>query len=218
MPASTPTVMFVHGAWHGSWCWDLVRERLHADGIATAAVDNPSVTRPGSDLAADGDNLRAALDAIDGPGRCWSGHSYGGAVISDAGTHAERAAARVPHCLPARHGGERRAELASRGRGDEARRGDPIRRRRPSVGRPGAQHGVLLPRLPGRCGDGRRRPSAPDVDGGHARRHPGRGVAGETHDLHRVHRRPRDTGCAPTFGRGHAPATCWRCRRVTRRS
>lgn len=87
MPASTPTVMFVHGAWHGSWCWDLVRERLHADGIATAAVDNPSVTRPGSDLAADGDNLRAALDEITGP-VLLVGHSYGGAVVSDAGTHA----------------------------------------------------------------------------------------------------------------------------------
>ncbi len=86
MPTTTPTVMFVHGAWHGSWCWDLVRERLHADGVATAAVDNPSVTRPGSDLGADGDNLRAALDEIAGP-VVLVGHSYGGAVISDAGAH-----------------------------------------------------------------------------------------------------------------------------------
>ena len=78
--------MLVHGAWHGSWCWDAVRDRLRADGIATAAVDDPSVTTPGSDLAADGDNLRAALDAIDGP-VVLVGHSYGGAVISDAGTH-----------------------------------------------------------------------------------------------------------------------------------
>ena len=78
--------MLVHGAWHGSWCWEPVREILHAGGIATAAVDNPSVTAPGSDLAADGDNLRAALDAIDGP-VVLVGHSYGGAVISDAGAH-----------------------------------------------------------------------------------------------------------------------------------
>jgi pimeloyl-ACP methyl ester carboxylesterase len=78
--------MFVHGAWHGSWCWDPVRRALEADGLVTAAVDNPSVTAPGSDLHADGDNLRAALDAIDGP-VVLVGHSYGGAVISDAGTH-----------------------------------------------------------------------------------------------------------------------------------
>jgi pimeloyl-ACP methyl ester carboxylesterase len=78
--------MFVHGAWHGSWCWEPVRNILHTDGIATAAVDNPSVTAPGSDLAADGDHLRSALDAVDGP-VVLVGHSYGGAVISDAGAH-----------------------------------------------------------------------------------------------------------------------------------
>lgn len=80
------TIMLVHGAWHGSWCWDAVVPLLHAKGIATAVVDNPSVTQPGSDLAADGDNLRAALDAIAGP-IVLVGHSYGGAVITDAGTH-----------------------------------------------------------------------------------------------------------------------------------
>ena len=78
--------MLVHGAWHGSWCWEQVRQRLDERGIATAAVDNPSVTRPGSDLHADGDNLRAALDAISGP-IVLVGHSYGGAVITDAGIH-----------------------------------------------------------------------------------------------------------------------------------
>src|SRR5207253_1256901 len=82
----TATIMLVHGAWHGSWCWDQVRQLLEDGGIATAAVDNPSVTRPGSDLHADGDNLRNALDAISGP-VVLVGHSYGGAVITDAGTH-----------------------------------------------------------------------------------------------------------------------------------
>ncbi|MDQ1477184.1 MAG: hypothetical protein QOE62_2413 [Actinomycetota bacterium] len=81
-----PTIMLVHGAWHGSWCWNAVRKALHDEGFATAAVDNPSVTAPGSDLAADGDNLRQALDAVDGP-VVLVGHSYGGAVITDAGTH-----------------------------------------------------------------------------------------------------------------------------------
>jgi pimeloyl-ACP methyl ester carboxylesterase len=59
---------------------------LHDKGFATTAVDNPSVTRPGSDVAADSANVRAALDAIDGP-VVLVGHSYGGAVITDAGTH-----------------------------------------------------------------------------------------------------------------------------------
>ncbi len=78
------TVMLVHGAFHGSWCWDAVRGELHAAGVPTAVVDNPSVAKPGSDLAADGDHLRRAIDAVDGP-VVLVGHSYGGAVISDAG-------------------------------------------------------------------------------------------------------------------------------------
>ena len=81
-----PTIMLVHGAWHGSWCWDPLRRKLHDRGFATAVVDNPSVTTPGSDLAADGDNLRRALDAVDGP-VVVVGHSYGGAVVSEAGAH-----------------------------------------------------------------------------------------------------------------------------------
>ena len=82
------TIMLVHGAWHGSWCWEPVaRASCTPTGIATAAVDNPSVTHARAPTSrADGDNLRAALDAIDGP-VVLVGHSYGGAVITDAGAH-----------------------------------------------------------------------------------------------------------------------------------
>jgi hypothetical protein len=37
-----PTIMLVHGAWHGSWCWDALRPSLHARGFSTAVVDTPS--------------------------------------------------------------------------------------------------------------------------------------------------------------------------------
>lgn len=84
--ADRATIMLVHGAWHGSWCWEAVVPLLHDMEIATAVVDNPSVTQAGSDLAADSDNVRAALDAVDGP-VVLVGHSYGGAVITEAGTH-----------------------------------------------------------------------------------------------------------------------------------
>ena len=80
------TVMLVHGAWHGSWCWDDVRAHLRDAGIASAVVDNPSVTAPGSDLSADVDNVLAALDATTGP-VVLVGHSYGGAVVSEAAAH-----------------------------------------------------------------------------------------------------------------------------------
>jgi len=86
MSETAASIMFVHGAWHGGWCWDSVRERLDALGVPSVAVDNPSVTRPGSDLDADVANTRAALDAMPGP-VVLVGHSYGGAIISDAASH-----------------------------------------------------------------------------------------------------------------------------------
>ena len=80
------TVVLVHGAWHGDWCWDLVVKRLGAAGVDVATVDNPSVQSSSASLQDDADNVRALLDEIDGP-VVLVGHSYGGGVISDAGTH-----------------------------------------------------------------------------------------------------------------------------------
>ena len=83
MPSSTgdATAVLVHGAWHGAWCFDRVVPRLRDAGIDTVAVD---LARTGfaDDVAA----VRSALDAIDGHA-VLLGHSYGGAVITDAGDH-----------------------------------------------------------------------------------------------------------------------------------
>jgi pimeloyl-ACP methyl ester carboxylesterase len=84
----TATVVLVHGAWHGSWCWDAVVRELDDAGIATVTVDNPSVARVPSSLDDDAAHLRAVLDAVGGP-VLLVGHSYGGAVISAAGDHAD---------------------------------------------------------------------------------------------------------------------------------
>jgi len=104
-----PTIMLVHGAWHGSWCWDAVRGALHQQGFATAAVDNPSVTVPGSDLAADGDNLRRALDAVDraaaasAPGHtAWMPRSCRSTCMVAASTSYEAHAGPVPAATAAR--------------------------------------------------------------------------------------------------------------------
>jgi pimeloyl-ACP methyl ester carboxylesterase len=32
-------VILVHGAWHGSWCWNLVTEQLAGRGISSTAID-----------------------------------------------------------------------------------------------------------------------------------------------------------------------------------
>ncbi len=79
-----PTIVLVHGAWHGSWCWQRVTPLLERRGIAVRTVDLPSVgAEPGTttDLSADAAAVRAVVDDIGGP-VVLCGHSYGGMVIS----------------------------------------------------------------------------------------------------------------------------------------
>ena len=86
--ASPATVVLVHGAWHGPWCFDHVVDGLEARGVPTLAVDR---RRPGPDgqLRAVTDSaeneriVRAALDQIDGP-VVLLGHSFGGVAITTA--------------------------------------------------------------------------------------------------------------------------------------
>ena len=75
------TVVLVHGAWHGAWCWDNVVELLTDAGVRSVAVELPF-----TDLAADVAATTAAIDAVEGPA-VLVGHSYGGIVISEAGNH-----------------------------------------------------------------------------------------------------------------------------------
>jgi pimeloyl-ACP methyl ester carboxylesterase len=83
MPA---TVVLVHGAFHGAWCWDEVVPGLGAVGVPALAVDLPghgASTEPLGDLHKHSDWLRERLALVDGP-VVLVGHSYGGAVITDA--------------------------------------------------------------------------------------------------------------------------------------
>ncbi|HEY6319473.1 MAG TPA: alpha/beta hydrolase [Acidimicrobiia bacterium] len=80
----TATVVLVHGAWHGAWCWDHVAEQLRADDIPVVAIDLPghgSSDADLGDLTVDAAALGAVLDGLDDAVVC--GHSYGGAVISE---------------------------------------------------------------------------------------------------------------------------------------
>lgn len=89
------TVIFVHGAFisDATWWWHLVAEHLEKKGIASIAVDLPSCsqTPPLGDLSAaeatlhhDADAVREAIAAAESPVVLF-GHSYGGAVITEAG-------------------------------------------------------------------------------------------------------------------------------------
>jgi pimeloyl-ACP methyl ester carboxylesterase len=73
------TVVLVHGAWHGAWCWDKVVALLDDAGITSVAVELP-LTGYADDVAA----AARAVVAVDGP-VVLCGHSYGGAVITGAG-------------------------------------------------------------------------------------------------------------------------------------
>jgi pimeloyl-ACP methyl ester carboxylesterase len=70
------TAVFVHGAWHDTWCWNLVRERLDDAGVVSVAFDLPMTT-----LDADAKVLSDALDALDDDAVV-IGHSWGGSVVT----------------------------------------------------------------------------------------------------------------------------------------
>jgi pimeloyl-ACP methyl ester carboxylesterase len=78
--SNDPTILLVHGAWHGAWCWDAVRTLLEAKGRTVVAIDLPTVHAPNKaelDLADDAKAVRNAVDAIEGPVVVVA-HSYGG--------------------------------------------------------------------------------------------------------------------------------------------
>jgi pimeloyl-ACP methyl ester carboxylesterase len=72
------TLVLVHGAFHGPECFELVRPYLDERGVRTIAPRLPLGT-----LDADAAAVLATLDAVDGP-KLLLGHSYGGAVVSQA--------------------------------------------------------------------------------------------------------------------------------------
>jgi pimeloyl-ACP methyl ester carboxylesterase len=81
---SRARVVLVHGAWHGSWCWAPVLDRLKAAGVPAYAVDLPRL-----DLHDDAATVLDCLDGLEGSDApvILVGHSYGGAVITEAGQH-----------------------------------------------------------------------------------------------------------------------------------
>jgi pimeloyl-ACP methyl ester carboxylesterase len=75
-----PAIVLVHGAWADSSSWDAVTSRLQADGYTVYVPPNPL-----EGLPYDADAIRDYLDTIPGP-VILVGHSYGGAVITNAAT------------------------------------------------------------------------------------------------------------------------------------
>jgi pimeloyl-ACP methyl ester carboxylesterase len=74
--AAPATAIFVHGGWHDSWSWHLVRPLLDRAGVPSAGLDLPMTT-----LDQDAAVLREALDATDGDAVVVA-HSWGGSVAT----------------------------------------------------------------------------------------------------------------------------------------
>jgi pimeloyl-ACP methyl ester carboxylesterase len=74
-------VVLVHGGFVDGSGWQGVYDHLTADGYRVAVVQNPTLS-----LAGDVAVTHRVLDGLDGPA-VLVGHSYGGAVITEAGNH-----------------------------------------------------------------------------------------------------------------------------------
>jgi len=79
-------IVLVHGGFVDGSGWQGVYDRLTADGYRVAVVQNPTIS-----LAGDVDAAYQVLDGLGGPA-VLAGHSYGGAVITEAGRHPNVAA------------------------------------------------------------------------------------------------------------------------------
>jgi pimeloyl-ACP methyl ester carboxylesterase len=82
-PAGSPTVVLVHGAFADASSWNGVIKRLQAEGVQVTATANPL-----RGVAADSAYIASVVNQIDGP-VLLVGHSYGGAVITNAATQAK---------------------------------------------------------------------------------------------------------------------------------
>jgi pimeloyl-ACP methyl ester carboxylesterase len=76
--AVRPTIVLVHGAWANPGSWAAVIGRLQADGYNVVAPPDPLMS-----VQHDAQALRDVLGTINGP-IILVGHSYGGAVITNA--------------------------------------------------------------------------------------------------------------------------------------
>src|SRR4029077_3290253 len=79
-------VVLVHGGFVDGSGWQGVHDALTADGYRVAVVQNPTLS-----LDDDAAVTRRGIERLDGT-VVLAGHSYGGAVITEAGLHDQVAA------------------------------------------------------------------------------------------------------------------------------
>jgi len=108
-----PTIVFVHGGYADSSCWNGVIARLQAKGYTTIAASNPL-----RGLPTDAPYVRSLLDSIDGPVVLVS-HSMGGTVATNAAAGASNVKALVYVSAFVPDVGETQGELINKFPGSE---------------------------------------------------------------------------------------------------
>jgi len=106
--AGAPTVVLVHGAFADSSSWNGVIERLLAEGVKVTAPANPL-----RGISIDSAYLASVIEQTEGPVVA-VGHSYGGAVISNAAHGADNVVALVFVAAFAPANGEVLGEVTTR--------------------------------------------------------------------------------------------------------
>jgi pimeloyl-ACP methyl ester carboxylesterase len=82
----TPTLLLVHGSWHGPWCWQKLAPELDRRSIPWRTVALPSVGTDPATLGGMVDDARAieaAVAQVDGDVVVLA-HSYGGVPVTQA--------------------------------------------------------------------------------------------------------------------------------------
>src|ERR1700676_2998049 len=97
-------VVLVHGAFADGSGWEAVAKILEKDGYRVSVAQPPETS-----YADDQKYTKAAIDAMDGP-VVLVGHSYGGAIITEAGNH-PKVRALVYNAAFALDEGERRGSI-----------------------------------------------------------------------------------------------------------
>lgn len=106
MDNGTPTVVLVHGAFADASSWSGVIERLQAKGVDVTAPANPL-----RGISIDSDYIATVFEETPGPVLA-VGHSYAGAVISNAATKVENVVGLVFVAAFAPDDGETLGEVA----------------------------------------------------------------------------------------------------------
>src|ERR671910_2084382 len=110
---SQPTVVLVHGAWADGSSWNEVIKRLQAEGVQVTAPANPL-----RGISIDSAYINSLLGQIPGPVIA-VGHSYGGAVITNAATDADNVVGLVYVAAFAPDEGEPLGAIASNSKDSE---------------------------------------------------------------------------------------------------